>query len=174
MCNLSGVVLASSILACASIYALGGVNGGESETVMNALPRQSWWIPVSQFIISSFGNYAEDTFEDVIGYGENDNVKNIFLLNFVAAISVSIPATIFENHNALMLLATSNLWALLWSSPCQVHWRTIGWMMVGQFLSNQLWCGVGLSCCWWFDQRRGGAVKLLGLLTNAPRCAAKT
>ena len=41
MCDLSGVVLASSILACASIYALGGVNGGESETVMNALPRQS-------------------------------------------------------------------------------------------------------------------------------------
>ena len=65
-------------------------------------------------------------------------------------------ATIFENHNALMLLATSNLWALLWSSPCQVHWRTIGWMMVGQLLSNQLWCGVGLSCCWWFDQRRRG------------------
>ena len=70
---------------------------------------------------------------------------------------VSIPATIFENHNALMLLATSNLWALLWSSPCQVHWRTIGWMMVGQFLSNQLWCAVGLSCCWWFDQRRRGS-----------------
>ena len=124
---------------------------------MNALPRQSWWIPVSQFIISSFGNYAEDTFEDVIGYGENDNVKNIFLLNFVAAISVAIPVTIFENHNALMLLATSNLWALLWSSPCQVHWRTIGWMMVGQLLSNQLWCAVGLSCCWWFDQRRRGS-----------------
>ena len=71
--------------------------------------------------------------------------------------SVSIPATIFENHNALMLPATSNLWALLWSSPCQVHWRTIGRMMVGQFLSNQLWCGVGLSCCWWFDQRRRGS-----------------
>ena len=47
--------------------------------------------------------------------------KKIFLLNFVAAKSVSIPvtifeshyavtlATIFENHNALMLLATSNL-----------------------------------------------------------------
>ena len=87
--------------------------------------------------------------------------------------SVSIPVTIFENHNVLMLLATSNLWALLWSSPCQVHWRTIGRMMVGQFLSNQLWCGVGLSCCWWFDQRRGGAVKLLGLLTNAP-CAIKS
>ena len=29
--------------------------------------------------------------------------------NFVAAMSVSIPVTIFENHNALMLLATSNL-----------------------------------------------------------------
>ena len=92
-----------------------------------------------------------------VGYGENDNVKKIFLLNFVAAMSVSIPATIFENHNALMLLATSNLWALLWSSPCQVHWRTIGWMMVGQLLSNQLWCAVGLSCCWWFDQRRRGS-----------------
>ena len=81
----------------------------------------------------------------------------------------------WKPYNVLMLLATSNLWALLWSSPCQVHWRTIGWMMVGQFLSNQLCCGVGLSCCWWFDQRRrGGAVKLLGLLTNTPCCAVKT